>query len=365
MAEQVELETIRSESRSRVLELKENIPTSQIFNWAGRSSKFHSPGYWMSSIVSLNLLLLLPALLVWLELGNTEMAFKVSAYGVVATEFVVLGYTVTHVTVQRTYNDLANRVIKRIEHLDDFSELLLWLKVSWSKGNITLFMIPFCLIWVILGAVSVSGAVGQFVGFGFSAWCLINGLFAGLMIYALLWECRLAYVLREFRYEMNYLFPADSEIIIEISDMQTKSIYALAVTTAVISFMITSSLIDQTIRTMFSLPLLAIGWITIAFQFLLTRSTLSAITNRAKWSILDRIRIKINMLEASGDLSDRETSERLFRLGDVHKQIMTSKTSTFDFKSVSTLLSQLMIPFLGLLLGNLDEVKEILGRLIK
>jgi hypothetical protein len=365
MADQIGLEALRIETGARVLDLREKILTSQIFNKVNKAFTPDSLGYWTFRTVLLNLLLLIPALLVQLELGNTEVSFQVFVYGVAATEVVVLGYTVTHLTVRRTYSDLANRIFKRIEHPDDFSEFLLWLKTSWSIRNVTLFVIPFCLIWVTLGDVSLSGAIGQFVGFGFLIWSLINGLFAGLMIYALFWECRLAYILRMFRYEMNCLFPADSEIIIAISDMQTRSIYSLALTTAAISFVITSSLIDQKIRMMFSLPLLAVGWIMIALQFLLTRSTLSTITNRAKWSTLNRIRIKINALEVSGDLSDKDTVERLFRLGDVHKQIMNSKTSTFDFKSVSTLLSQLMIPFLGVLLGNLDQVNDILNRLVK
>ena len=35
---------------------------------------------------------------------------------------------------------------------------------------------------------------------------------------------------------------------------------------------------------------------------------------------------------------------------------MASRTSTFDLNSIATLLGQLMLPILGLLLGNLDKV---------
>jgi hypothetical protein len=105
---------------------------------------------------------------------------------------------------------------------------------------------------------------------------------------------------------------------------------------------------------------LAIAWAVITPQFLLTRSTIGTIINRAKWIALNRIRSKINAIEATGDLSDKDTTERLFRLTDVHKQILASKSNTLDLKSISTLFSQLMLPLLGLLLGNLDKLSKLL-----
>jgi hypothetical protein len=101
------------------------------------------------------------------------------------------------------------------------------------------------------------------------------------------------------------------------------------------------------------------AWILILAQFLLTRSTLGAITNGSKWKTLNKIQAKINSIEATGDLSDKETAERLFRLADIHKQIMASKSNIFDLKSVLNLFSQLMLPLLGLLLGNFDKVSSL------
>jgi hypothetical protein len=161
---------------------------------------------------------------------------------------------------------------------------------------------------------------------------------------------------------MNVFSPADSEIISSISEMLARSIYTLAGLFAIITLIATSSLVDQLARVILGIPLLVFGWAVIITQFLLTRSTLSAITNREKWTTLNRLREKINALEATGDLSDKDTAERLFRLVDIHKQIMASKTNTLDLKSFSTLFSQLMLPLLGLLLGNLDKVLKLLSK---
>lgn len=117
-----------------------------------------------------------------------------------------------------------------------------------------------------------------------------------------------------------------------------------------------SRLVEEGSRNILGWPFLFATWIVIIFQFLLTRSTMKAITNRTKWKTLNHLRDQINVIESTGDLTDKDTAERLFRLADIHKQVMASKTSTLDFKSVSTLFSQLMLPLLGLLLGNMDKV---------
>lgn len=362
MAKQSTLELKRKEVMGEILALKDEIPTAKIFNRLGGKSRIKNWGYWLSSVALLNLILVTPAILVWFELADIELFVQVFVYGVAATEMVVLGIGVAHSTILRMFDDLAYKIIGKINSIDDLSRILLWLRATWSTLNVFAYVFVFCLIWVVLGTGALSAVIQHFAGVAFILWCVFNGLVIGLVFYYLLWACMLAFNLREYQYETNFFLPADTEVINEISDMQTKSMYALAITTAIITLIITSSLIDQEIRTAFSLPLLVIGWTIIAAQYFITRSTLGIITNRVKWVALDRIRIKINSLVLNGDLSDKDTAERLFRLADIHKQIMTSKTNTFDLKSLSTLFSQLMLPLLGLLLGNLDKVTALMQK---
>ena len=200
----------------------------------------------------------------------------------------------------------------------------------------------------------------QFVGFGLTLTVTLVGLLAGLVFYVPIWISFMIVNLGHLQYEMNVISPADSEIISNISEMMMKNLYMLALVFAIVTLGATSSLVNQQLRITFSIPVVLFGWSVITAQFLLTRSTLGAITNRAKWKTLNHIREKINALEATSDLSDKDTAERLFRLSDIHKQIMASKTNTLDLKSVSTLFSQLMLPLLGLLLGNLDKLSKLL-----
>jgi len=360
MSTESELIQKRQEVREEILALKEQIPSARIFNWLGRPFRHHSLGYWLANIVLLHLIQLIPGILIGLVFKDIDILLRVGIQTAFATEFVILGLIGGHFAVRAALDDIAQEIVDHNKSIDDLSKLLGWLTQTWSAKNVLTFAVPFCFFWILLAIGSWSSYLHQFVGFGLSLWYAITGLFAGILLYIPLWFSLLAFNLRNYQYEMNAFSPADSEVINDISNLLNRSIYVLSGVTAVITLIATSSLFAQQIRTVFSLPILTFAWAVILAQFLLARSTLGAITNRGKWQTLNRIREKINTLEATGDLSDKDTAERLFRLADIHKQVIASKTNTFDIKSVSTLFSQLMLPLLGLLLGNIDKLSKLL-----
>jgi len=317
-------------------------------------------GFWLSNAVLLNLILTGPAVLIGLAFGEIDKAKPILVGGTLATEGVIFAIIMAHIAVQSILDDVAKQIIEKIDDVEELSKMLSWVKHTWSIRYIFDFALPFCLLWSLLGIASNSIVIHQFAGFGFSFWCIINGFLAGLVCHVYFWTCLFISNLKVYQYEINSFSPADSEIISNISKILTKAIYMLAIVGAVFGLVGTSKLVAQQNKALFSIPILVITWALIIAQFILTRSTLDAITNRAKWATLNKLRKKINMIEATGDLSDRDTAERLLRLADLHKQIMASKTNTFDLKSVSTLFSQLMLPLLGLLLGNLDKLSKLL-----
>lgn len=360
MAKETELIRKQQEVRDGILALKEQIPSARILNALGKAFKRNSLGYWLSSVALLNFILLSPWALIGLalnEIGKTTPIFVTIIMGV---EGVVLSFCVAHIALQTILDDIANRINDKFSNVDDLSQMLLWLMRTLSMRNVFTFALLFCLMWVLLGVPAMSIPIRQFIGFGLSLTTFVVGLVAGIAGYLYLWTCLLVSSFKAYQYDMNAFSPADSEIINNISEMMTKAIYMLAGLSAVITFILTSSLLYEQTRAIFSFPVLVLGWTAIIAQFLLTRSTLGVITNRAKWKTLNRIQRKINSLEATGDLSEKDTVERLLRFADLHQQIMASKTNTLDLKSFSTLFSQLMLPLFGLLLGNLDRLLELL-----
>jgi hypothetical protein len=350
----------RLEVKQEILSLKGQIPSARILDRLGKTFKHNSLGYWLSNVVLLNLILLSPWGLLGLALNEIERTIPLFTVTLLVIEGTVFGLVVAHIAVQNLLDDLAKRIVEKISNVNDLSQMLLWFQQTWSVQNVSAYALPFGLIWLALGVPALSSPIQQFIGYGLSLSTLLVGLLTGIYGYYYVWTCLFISHLKEFQYEMNVFSPADSEILSDISEMLTKAIYVLAGLTAVLTLLTTSNLIDERSKIIFGVPMLLFGWTIIVIQFVLTRSTLSAITNRAKWATLNRIRMKINTLEAAGDLSDKDTAERLFRLADIHKQIMASKSNTLDLKSFSTLFSQLMLPLLGLFLGNIDKVLKFL-----
>jgi len=365
MAEQNAIEIKRQEIREEILAMKEKIPSAKIFNLFGGLFKKNSLAYWLSNIVLLNLFLITPGLVVGLIFGDLNKLLLFFTEGTMAVELVLFGMIVGHALICSNLNDISNLIVRNISDVDSLLALIDWIKKTWSTSNIAKVAVPFCFLWSFLSAGSTTLYIGDFIGFGFSIWVILVGLFAGLLLYVPFWCSLLAFKLREFKYEMNTVSPADSEIINNISEIMSKSVYTTAATTAVLTFFSTSEIINRQLRDTFSIPLVVIVWITIISSFLLIRSTLRMIANRTKWITLRRLQIKINTIESSGDLSDKDVAERLLRLVNVHKIIMESRISTFEFKPVLTLFSQLMIPLLGLLLGHFDKLTDLLNNLVK
>ena len=110
-----------------------------------------------------------------------------------------------------------------------------------------------------------------------------------------------------------------------------------------------------------AIPIVLISWALVTLQFMITRSTINSIVERARWKTLNKFQVQINQLEEAGNPSHKETSEKILRLLDIHGRVVASRTSVFDFESISAFIRQLMLPLLGLLLGNIDKLLEILN----
>jgi hypothetical protein len=221
-------------------------------------------------------------------------------------------------------------------------------------------VICFWLVWTLLGVAGQSTLHHQFVGIGFSLTVFLEGLLAGLALYSVLWISSLAYHLRHYQYELNKFSPASSEILHNIEELIKRRAYGFSTYFFVFMLITSSNLVDVPSRLAFTLPGFAFIWFVMIAQFLITRATIERIVEVGKWRTLNKLTTQINLIEETGDLSDRETAERLLRLGEIHRQVMASREGTFDFGSLATLLSQLMLPLLGLLLGNLDKVSGLL-----
>src|SRR5215510_9618803 len=128
MAKQTALDLKRKEVREEILVMKSKTPSARILNLFGTVFRKGSLGYWLSNIVLLSLLLLGPWLLLGPALHENYTARALWAPSLIAVIDVVSGLIVGHLVVQNILDDLANRIIEKMDNADDLSKFLHWLK---------------------------------------------------------------------------------------------------------------------------------------------------------------------------------------------------------------------------------------------
>jgi hypothetical protein len=353
-----ELEEKRSQVCQDVLKLREEILSGSLLDWLSKPFKTGSKKYWSANFIFLNLIVLGP----WLLIGYTRDEFNTTRYlwisGPMTIEFVILGFILAHIETQRMLNDIPALVIHKLTDACDISEFGKWLKKSLSTGGMAVFVSIVWAGWVLLGIAGQSTVHKQFVGFGLSVTLVFEGLLAAIALYTVYWITRTAYQLRKYTYEPNRFSPADSEIVHNIYELIKKGAYGFSIYFAIFFLTSSTNLVDINSRMIFAWPAFLIIWTVMITQYLVTRDTAKVIVDRQKWKTLNKLTSRINLIEETGDLTDQATAEKLLRLGEIHRQIVTSRTNTFDLNSLASLLSQLMLPVVGLALGYSDKVSE-------
>lgn len=364
MDQHLELDAKRREVREEILAMKERVPSARVLNWFGRllSKRVTNRNllYWVSNLIFLNLTIFW----IWVPIGLVLHEFAQKPYlwraALLATQMQILGLAVNYVLMRILFDQIADQIVEKINTAEDLSRLVQWLHASFSARKVNSIVLMLCLIWMSLGVGAASLAYQSFVGWGFSLTMLSLGVIAAVAIQGIYWENTFVANLRTYSYELNAFSPADSELVSKFSDIFNSQLYGIAAYFGLYTLLGSTNLVDKNIRVVFAVPFLAICWLGIISQFLLTRTMLGQLIRNAKWVMLNRIQAQINSIEATTDLSEKTAAEKLLRLANIHEKVMASKSTTFDLRSISTVISQLMIPLLGLLLGNLDKVITLL-----
>jgi len=356
----LELAQSRKEAQAAILALKDQIAPVVLLNFLGRAFKEQGAGYWVTNVVAMNLLMLAPWLLLGRVLNETDKTSHLLTSGVMVTELIIAGLMMNYANIQDLFRNVAAGVVGQINNAEDLSKLVGWFKATWSRQSVFVFVLGLWLMWVFLGVVRISLYNGEFLGFGFLLSVAFMGVFAGVGFYATFWLGLLAFNLGTYQYEVDAYLSADSEIVRNISETLARQTYSLAAYFAVFTLFGSSRFMDADIRRAVSLPFLFIVWAVITAQFILTRRTLAKIVNGARGKTLKNLRAKINALGIDGDLAEKETAEKFQRLTDIYERVKAAKVDALDLRTLTAFLSQLALPLLGLLLGNLDELLNLL-----
>ena len=364
MGKQAELEQKRKDAKEEIFTLRNITALGRVFKFLNklipRSLSEKNPLYWLCLIILLNALILLPGLLLTVPLDEFEQSGDLLMPTVIATECIVLGFIVAYESHQILFSSISNRIIEKINDIESLSKLVDWLKASWSIRVISIYILIFWFFYAVLVIAGVSIARCSFMGFGYTLMAIMGGVFFGILFHYVFWITLLVFHLRDYQYDLNALSPADSEIVTNISTTSNTQIYLLAAYFAILTLITSLGSFGVMATPIIAIPIVLISWALVTLQFIITRSTINSIVERARWKTLNKFQVQINQLEEAGNPSHKETSEKILRLLDIHGRVVASRTSVFDFESISAFIRQLMLPLLGLLMGNMDKLLDFL-----
>lgn len=350
----------REQARQEILALKDKMSTAVVFNffsrWFPKSFSERSLIYWLAQIILLNAVVILPGLLLASVLGEIKEWPTDVVVWFTAIELAIYGFVLSQSLFRLTYHNIANHFVYKIVDAKDLSALVSFCRSSASSTYV--FLVAGGVLWLVLSLLVLG-----FHGVGLTYMVVTTGSLMGGGFQAIFWAIALTNQLKDFQYELNTFTPANSEVVAKLSSMLNKIIYLTGAFFVVLTLLVSSGFFGSQITKALGLPFALLGWGIILIQFFVNRSAINDIVEGERWISLNKLQLQMNTIQATEDLSNKDVSERLLRLADLHERIRVDRSAGFDFKSLLSLFSQLMLPLLGLLLGNIDKVMDFLKQL--
>lgn len=268
---------------------------------------------------------------------------------------VVLCYTDFNLNV---LSRLKRKIIPCIVSRQDRASLMSCVQLAIRPKAVPVFVLS-----TAIGVTAVIGgtlAYGRNPGFALPLSATIGGMFAGIGVYYMTWTLHLTRRLGSFKFAMNEFTPGSSKIIHEILGMLNAHLYTIALFMAAVT--IVNSFDRFTVW--FVWVDVVIGWLPITAQFFLTQQAVGEIIANAKWDALEQIQSEIRNLKNNGQLKDKETTEAINRLLDLHDRIQKTRSTTLNFRAGLNFLNQLMLPVVGWLIGNIEKLALLIRSLL-
>jgi len=335
----------------------ENTLPAYFFNLVGNALakifRLTKRPHWVVNAFVLGVLIFLPGFLIAILTGEIYQWGELHLYYVGICLVAYFAPIVSHLNV--TYNVLPgirNHIVDSIQDVEDLNIFAEWLSSFWSVRkwmtiNICIG-IPYLIIIIIAGSLSV----GRFIGFGILTMLLILTPIADSFLYVFYKILTFPPLLAGLKLKLYDSDPVNSEVIQRLSNILNIYLYYVAGYAAIFAAL----LVLRPNLLVIWLNIL-LGWLPTTAQFLVNQYAVRRIIISAKWRNLNRIQEQTQDLQ---NVNLKEVPEatlaRINQLMDLHDRIGAKPNSMLNWGTGLSFLNQLMLPLLGLLLGNIDKL---------
>jgi hypothetical protein len=252
---------------------------------------------------------------------------------------------------------IRNHIVDAILTIEDLDKLERWLEEFWSVHRWQIFTLVVGELLAIIVVVGASLRIGAYIGIGLTLASLSIGPFWMGAVYIIFQMLMFLPQVATYQLKIYDLDPANSEVIQRLNFTINTYLYILALYLALPTTLLS---LNPIIKWIIWVAVL-MGWIPTIMQFIISQYTVRKIIVNAKWIALNQIQQQIIDLQ-NKDLrtSPELATGQINALMDLHDRIRSRPNSTLNLGTGISFLNQLMLPVLGLLLGNLDKFLNLL-----
>lgn len=314
---------------------------------------------WLSALL-LGVIIFLPSYVLVLLLGESQQLKDIGWTVFSALQLTYIAVIACHYDLHlNILKTLRTRILPALASEKDQAALLNSIQVVTRPKYIPTIV----LLSVVLAITAIVGGTlvyGRSPGIALPLSAIFGGFFAGVGVYYLTWTVVLTRQLSNFRFCINEFTPGSSRVIHDILEMLNRHLYIVAIFMGVVT--VVNSLNPFT--TWFVWVDILIGWLPIVTQFFLTQHSVGVIIANAKWDALEQIQAEIRALKNNGQLKEKETTDAINRLLDLHDRVQKIRNSTFDLTAGLNFLNQLMLPVVGWIVGNVEKLTSLVRSLL-
>jgi hypothetical protein len=252
---------------------------------------------------------------------------------------------------------IRDHIVDAILTIEDLDKLKGWLEEFWSVRRWQIFTFVVGELLAIIVIVGASLRIGSYIGIGLTLASLSIGPFWIGAVYIIFRMLTLLPQIATYQLKLYDLDPVNSEVIQRLTFTINTYLYILALYLALPTTLLSLNPIVNWVIWV----AVTIGWIPTIMQFIISQSAVRKIIVNAKWIVLNRLQQQIIDLQ-NKDLSASSESAvgQINALMDLHDRIRSRPNSMLNLGTGVSFLNQLMLPVLGLLLGIIDKLINLL-----
>ncbi|NTW45292.1 MAG: hypothetical protein HGB14_12905 [Anaerolineaceae bacterium] len=323
---------------------------------------------WWVSVVVVALASQIPTLLMTVSFDETQR-WRDFHLGFLWMGYILLGLSailIARIGVVYLFRNVNSYVVDKIQRLEDLQDLEKVLKYVWLRERSRKYVMFFTLAFSVLWSISFSNIYADYLGvsffefgYGLIVGAIVFGILAAPALFMEAWFFIFILHVGSYKFQLNETAPVYSEVVQRFSRTTTNLLYSFALFIAFSTYAVSFDPASGEFNVRAVLLVAIIGWVPTTIYFMGSQVSINRIITSAKWDALNRIQNEIGKLH-NGDIVDKDTVETINRLMEYHTRIRTTPNSTLGFSTGLNFVNQLALPFIGLLLTNLDKVRDFL-----